>query len=157
SDPGLASRSNAMSPCSPSRDVRPTNLPFARTHAMALTLACILAAGAMAQSAQTQPQQQPQAQGEQTDLAGRNFVLEFPGGTLIDYVRAVQKAAGGVNVVSAPGSEAIRLGPASLKNINVRTALETARALVIDADNESVVTNMVDKGSDPVYLVSFTR
>src|SRR5262245_30595668 len=104
-----------MSPGQRAPRVHPRSLPFA----LALTLACALAGGAAtAQTAQkpseAQPQQQqPPPQGEQADPgANRTFALEFPGGTLIDYVRAVQKAVGGVNIVPAPGGEVIRLGPA---------------------------------------------
>jgi hypothetical protein len=125
-----------------------------KTWALAFALALAFAPGA----ARAQVQAQQNQPGDQEAEPARTFAIDFPGGTLIDFVRAVQKAAGGVNVVTSPGADQIRLGPASLKNVSVRTALEASRSLVVDAENESVSTNMLAKGAgEPVYLVNYSK
>src|SRR5262252_2235153 len=91
--------------------------------ALGLTLILPLAARS------AQAQSQPAAQDEQATLNGRTLSVDFPGGTLLDFVHAVQKAAGGLNVIAPPGSETVRLGPASLKNVTPYNALEAARAI----------------------------
>jgi hypothetical protein len=86
------------------------------------------------------------------------LAINFPGGSLLDYVAVVQKAAGGVNVITSPGAENVPLGAAQLANINVYTAFEAARALVVNVENDTVSTTIIARnGSAPVYLVTSAK
>jgi len=69
----------------------------------------------------------PQAASDQS--GARRADLNFQGGTLADYLKAVESAFGAANVAVSPGLEGTAIGPIDLKSVTVGDALETVWAL----------------------------
>lgn len=85
--------------------------------------------------------------------------VQFPGGTLDDYIKAVQKAAAPtpVNVIRADSAGAIQLPAVILKDVSPGTALEAVEWIFRGDDRQRFDVSDFrsdDQGSD-VYAVTF--
>lgn len=76
-----------------------------------------------------QPGQPARAADASEEVQGPIINLEFPGGTLREYIAAVQRAAGQetVNVLVPAEAANLPLPPISMKQVSARTALEALR------------------------------
>jgi hypothetical protein len=60
----------------------------------------------------------------QVNQGVRLISLNFPGGTAVEYVAAIRKAAGAINVVIAPEAKEIQIPAVSVKQVTVAAALD---------------------------------
>src|SRR5688500_8384466 len=74
-------------------------------------------------------QQQPAAAPNVPKTSGPVVSIDFAGGTVNDFIGAVQKAAApaAVNVIRPAEAAAVPAPPISLRNVTVQTALEALR------------------------------
>jgi hypothetical protein len=109
------------------------------------------------------PMGKQQIRSSATELPpGPLVTVKFPGGSLRDYIGAVQKAAApaDVNVVPPPDANDVKLPEISLKGVTVRSALEAVQWAVFDNAGSSayqVYVNVNDGDTSPVYAVYRTN
>lgn len=122
--------------------------PFARPFA-ARTLASLLAilavsAGAQPAAGQPDPQKAAQAAGAAKDDGSMLPTLRFPGGTVDEYIAAVQKASRvPFNIISHPSAAHITLPPISIDNAEPIYAFEAIDGMTSETDSGVWVVNVV--------------
>jgi len=82
-----------------------------------------------------------------TPAAQQTINLQFPGGTLDEYIKAVQTAAGKINlIVEAPEARDIRVPSVKLESVTVRAALDLVKGLPKLADGTNVQVTLEEFG-----------
>jgi hypothetical protein len=119
--------------------------------AILLNVAAFLVSTAAAQHAE-------QAPAKSTPSPQPTINLQFPGGTLDEYLKALQTAAGKINlIVEAPEAQAIRVPSVQLESVTVRAALGLLTGLHKLADGTNVQVTLEEfgeiKGDDRVIPV----
>ncbi|TVQ59841.1 MAG: hypothetical protein EA379_09745 [Phycisphaerales bacterium] len=109
------------------------------------------AAGNQARSGQGQP---PAAA-----TGPARFDLDFPGGTVEEYVAAIRRAHPPANIVVLAGAGAWGLPPVRLQNVTVAASLDTIQQEVMHPDGGMSLLTMRESrvlgGDEPVYTMSF--
>jgi hypothetical protein len=90
-----------------------------------------------------------------SDASNKTVSIRFEGGSLADYVAAVQEAAGWVNVVVDPRASEVKVLPCELRHVSVPSALEAAGAMIRHGSGEvsMAVDAILQQWGWPVYAV----
>ncbi len=126
--------------------------------------ALFVLSGLLASAAPAPAQSPPEQAGSRSQLsknAGPVVSIDFPGGTINDFIKAVQKAAApaAVNVIRPAEAASVQAPPISLRNVTVKTALESLRFAFQDSGEHRFQVEDFggDAGSEPVYAVRYGR
>jgi len=99
------------------------------------------------------PAQQPGAPDE--ELQGVTITIDFPGGTLESYVKALSAMSAESNVVLAPGAANVPLPPFSLKGVPLQSALDLIEFMAREGKRKVSVGRLQQRpGMRKVYVVT---
>lgn len=104
-----------------------------------------------------QPGQQPFQRAEKTEALIVD--LDFPGGTIAEYVDAVQKSTGQpFNVITSPEIAVMRLGPVRLRSASSTVVIESIVAALVDRDERlQLRTQSLSHGGAESYTIRAER
>lgn len=90
---------------------------------------------------------------------GPTISVSFPGGTLDDYIRALQQAAGEepVNVVTPAVAKRVELPPITLRGVTTYTALAAVRAAFEENSEHQFNVRAVGAGEDATFSLEYMR
>jgi hypothetical protein len=90
------------------------------------------------EGAQATEQTQPARQAQPRWVAFQPFNLEFEGGTLADLIGQVERAAPGqANIVVNGPADRVQIEPLTLRNVDVRTALDVVVLRAVEGPGET--------------------
>lgn len=89
---------------------------------------------------------------ERKVMGTRTVHVDFPGGTLAEFIGALKETADVVNIVSDDKARSVRLPAIKLRRTSVESALEAAAQIAEGADMVNIRT-LRDRGTDPVHIV----
>jgi hypothetical protein len=89
-------------------------------------------------------------------LSPPTFSIDFPGGTVAEYLAAIRKAFPGANIVGSAGLEKYTIPPITLTHVTIHGALEPLEIIVKPPSaNTPRVRVMIDNDVASVWLDSF--
>lgn len=127
---------------------------------LTLAIACLSLAASISPAsgqggAKAAPAPTPTAQGQAASAVEPTASLDFKGGTLGDYLAAVDRAFGGSNAAVQPGLESVPVGPVKLVDVRRKEAVRSLEVLAKMPPGSSVA--VASMGDAEVFRVFTDR